>query len=92
MHGKLRLKGGRQPSGEGTSGPELFLERAAEWERRADGQHHHIKLLKRPPFHQSHNILPYTFVGQPTALLEAFQLCRQKAPKLVNTCALLECV
>lgn len=23
VHGKLRLKGGRQPSGEGTSGPEL---------------------------------------------------------------------
>lgn len=27
-----------------------------------------------------------------TALLETFQLCRQKAPKLVHTCALLEYV
>lgn len=27
-----------------------------------------------------------------TALLETFQLCRQKAPKLVHTCALFEYV
>lgn len=78
-HGTLHLWGAGSSQGK-DQWPWAGLERAAEWERRANGQHLHIKLPKRPP-HQSHNILLYTFVGYrtawdlPTLQTESSQAC-----------------